>query len=510
MRKNEEYTGTVLRLGCNGEGILKEGDVTVFLPFALPGEKVRYRVLKVKDRVAYGKLSETIAPSEERVRPRCKTYGKCGGCQLQHYKYKWQLRAKTKTVADCLSKVAFLPVKPEPTVASDLEYGYRNKLQMPVRVKEDGSASIGFFAVNSHRLIETDDCAIQPPWCKDVIAALAEYLEKYRVPAYDEEKGTGLVRHLVVREVESHLLVTVVGNGDRLPFPEGLVALLRTRLSSFSLFYNVNKRADNVVFGKEFRLLFGKGKVIAKECGLSYAVGPESFVQVNDGVRRRIYRDVLARAEADEETTVIDAYSGAGFLTALFACRCKKAIGVEIVREAVDCADELCRMNGLTGKMVNLCADCGEVLADLIAKERAESRKLVLVLDPPRQGVDERILSAIRTSLPDKIVYVSCSPQTLARDLGILFGTLERTEKGIVKAASPCESPYRIDYLRPYDMFPQTKHVETLVVLSHKKPDSHLEMKIDFDNTSLDKTAIAERAEKRKPQEKTTYKKIQE
>ena len=132
----------------------------------------------------------------------------------------------------------------------------------------------------------------------------------------------------------------------------------------------------------------------------------------------------------------------------------------------MDCADELCRMNGLTGKMVNLCADCGEVLADLIAKERAESRKLVLVLDPTRQGVDERILSAIRTSLPDKIVYVSCSPQTLARDLGILFGTLERTEKGIAKAASPCESPYRIDYLRPYDMFPQTKHVECVVLMS--------------------------------------------
>ena len=206
--------------------------------------------------------------------------------------------------------------------------------------------------------------------------------------------------------------------------------------------------------------------MIAKESGLLYAVGPESFLQVNDGVRRKIYRDVLAQVQADEDTTVIDAYSGAGFLTALFALKCRKAIGVEIVREAVDCADELCRMNGLEGKMTNICADCGDVLADLVEKERKESGKLVLVLDPPRQGVDEKILSAVLKSMPDKIVYVSCSPQTLARDLGLLEGTLIRTEKGIVKAEDPAFAKYEIDYLRPYDMFPQTKHVETLVMLS--------------------------------------------
>ena len=510
MRKNEEYTGTVLRLGSNGEGILKEGDVTVFVPYALPEEKIRYLVLKEKGNVAYGKLLETIAPAEERVRPKCPYFGKCGGCQLQHYKYQWQLRAKRKTVEDCLSKIAFLSVKPGQTICSEEEYGYRNKLQLPVREKKDGSAAVGFFAPNSHRVIEAEDCAIQPDWCKQVISVLKTYLNRYRVPAYNEETHSGLIRHLVVRGVENELLITIVGNGKTLPHSDELIALLKEKFSSFSLFYNVNTRTDNVIFGRDFRLLYGKEKVIAKESGLLYAVGPESFLQVNDGVRRKIYRDVLAQVQADEDTTVIDAYSGAGFLTALFALKCRKAIGVEIVREAVDCADELCRMNGLEEKMTNICADCGDVLADLVEKERKESGKLVLVLDPPRQGVDEKILSAVLKSMPDKIVYVSCSPQTLARDLGLLEGTLIRTEKGIVKAEDPAPAKYEIVYLRPYDMFPQTKHVETLVVLSHKKPDSHIEVKIDFDNTSLDKSAIAERAEKRKPKDKPTYKDIQD
>ena len=411
---------------------------------------------------------------------------------------------------DCLSKIAFLSVKPGQTICSEEEYGYRNKLQLPVREKKDGSAAVGFFAPNSHRVIEAEDCAIQPDWCKQVISVLKIYLNRYRVPAYNEETHSGLIRHLVVRGVENDLLITIVGNGKTLPHSDELISLLKEEFSAFSLFYNVNTRTDNVIFGRDFRLLYGKEKVIAKESGLLYAVGPESFLQVNDGVRRKIYRDVLAQVQADEDTTVIDAYSGAGFLTALFALKCRKAIGVEIVREAVDCADELCRMNGLEGKMTNICADCGDVLADLVEKERKESGKLVLVLDPPRQGVDEKILSAVLKSMPDKIVYVSCSPQTLARDLGLLEGTLIRTEKGIVKAEDPAFAKYEIVYLRPYDMFPQTKHVETLVVLS-KKSASHIVVDVEFGEGEgqISLKEAKKSAEEQKPKKKITYKDIQ-
>ena len=231
-------------------------------------------------------------------------------------------------------------------------------------------------------------------------------------------------------------------------------------------------------------------------------------MQVNDGVRRKLYQDALKAAQITPDTTVIDAYSGAGMLTAIFATKAKKAVGIEIVKEAVDCANDLKIRNGLDKKMENINAPCETALPEVLRKVRSEGGDCVLVLDPPRQGVDEALIETIKESKPDRILYISCSPQTLARDVGLLTGTLVRDGEKLSK--SDGNGVYVLSSVQPYDMFPQTKHIETLVVLSHKKPDSHLEVKIDFDNTSLDKTAIAERAEKRKPQEKTTYKKIQE
>ena len=354
-----------------------------------------------------------------------------------------------------------------------------------------------------------NDCPIQPCWCKKIIKATRRYISECDVTAYSEESKAGLLKHVVVRDVDGKLLITYVINGNELPKKAELIAILSEEFKNFSLFENINKDDTNVILGEKFRCVYGPEKIGSSDMGVRYEIGPESFMQVNDLVRRKIYHDAVRAAEIIPGTTVIDAYSGAGLLTAIFASRAQKAIGIEIVKEAVDCADELKRVNGLDGRMENICAPCEVMLPLVMERERRSGARCVLVLDPPRQGVNEKLIEAIKKSRPERIIYISCSPQTLSRDLGLLTGTLERNGQELKKSENP-EGLYKIESVRPYDMFSQTKHVETLVVLSHKKPDSHLEVKIDFDNTSLDKTAIAERAGKRKPQEKTTYKKIQE
>lgn len=468
MEKNEEYIGIVEKTGANGEGILKNGDYTVFVPYALPEEKIKYKVLKVKKNICFAKLVELCVPSEERVRPKCPVYEKCGGCQLQHLKYKHQLILKRKIVKDCLSKIAFLDEKVMPTVPSELEYGYRNKLQLPIRTEKNGIA-IGFFAQNSHRIVQINDCPIQPWWCGKIIKIIRKYIDVFDVTAYSEESKCGLLKHVVVRDVDGKLIITVVINGNELPQVNRLVDLLSTEFGEFSLFVNINKDDTNVIFGKEFKCVYGRKKVVSSDMGVKFEIGPESFMQVNDLVRRNIYREAVKAADPDPDTVVIDAYSGAGLLTAIFATRAKKAVGIEIVKEAVDCADELKKLNGLDEKMENICAPCEVALPVVMERERLGGTKFTLILDPPRQGVDEKLISAIKTAMPERIVYISCSPQTLSRDLGLLSETLVREDGELKKAPENGElSKYKIEYVKPFDMFPQTRHVETLVVLSKK------------------------------------------
>ncbi len=461
MIKNEIRQGVVSRIGVSGEGIIKDGEYTVFVPFTLPTEKIEYKVLKVKDKLVFGKVLEVLTPCEERVRPNCDVYYKCGGCQLQHLKYKEQLKLKAKTVSDCLSKIGFITFDVPITQKSDNDYEYRNKLQLPVR--DDGELKIGFFAPNSHRVVEINDCPIQPRWCSTLISVFRSFILSNKITAYNDESGTGLIRHIVCRDVEGHLLITVVVNGDELLYSDLLIEELKKKFTRFSLFLNVNKKDDNVILGDKFICLYGPNKVKLNDMGIIAEMGAESFMQVNDSVRRKIYQKAFELADLDENTVVIDGYSGAGMLTALFAQRCFKAIGVEIIKEAVDIANELKNNNGLKN-MENILGDCAEVLPQILERERVSNKKTVLILDPPRQGVSEEVISAIKKSLPDKIIYISCSPQTLARDLGLILGTFKVVDGKTVKCENP-ESLYELSFVQPYDMFPQTKHVETVVGL---------------------------------------------
>ncbi len=462
MQKNEEFIGNVSAIGSNMEGIVRIGDRICFVPYAILGEKIKFKVLKVTKNLAFCKLLEVLAPAEERVRPKCSVYEKCGGCQLQHLRYKEQLKLKSNLVADCIKKIAGIDVVVPLTVRSTYEYEYRNKLQLPVRF--DKANDIGFFAQNSHRIVKIDECPIQKPWCSKIITALKNYLDKSGVSCYNENLKEGIVRHVVVRETENKLSIVIVINGDNLPKYELLIEELLGYFSNFNLFININKLHNNVILGTEYKRLFGEEFISTSELGINYKVVPASFIQVNDGVKRKLYADVVKSLGADNNVSVIDAYSGAGLMTALISKTAKKVYGIEIVKEAVESANRLIKENNVKN-VVNYCGPCEEVLPTLINTLKKQGETTAVVLDPPRKGCDKKVLDAILSSKPKKIIYVSCSPQTLARDLGILCGTLVY-EGNELKKATVQNKVYEITKIQPYDMFPQTKHVETLVCLS--------------------------------------------
>lgn len=468
MEKNKIYEGIVNTLGTNGEGIIKMDGYVVFVPFALQGEKILFKALKVAKNIVYGKLIEVLTPSGIRVRPKCTYFTKCGGCQLQHMDYKSQLSFKESKVADCFSKIANLPIKVSSAIPSYDVYRYRNNLQLPV-MSNNGQTVIGFYAENSHRVVPIDDCFINPEWTKSIIEAFKEFFDKYNVVGYDEARHTGDVREITVKAVKGKLIITAVCLKENLKHTNELAELLKNKLKvDFSFYLNLNNVRTNVIYGDKFKLIYGEPFLTSVSHEIRYKIGVRSFMQVNDWVCSKIYSAVIKQVPKEENVTVIDAYSGAGLMTAMLAQKASKAIGIEVIPEAVKMADDLAKENSLSHKMINHLAKVEDVLPNIIEKEKAEGKKIFLVLDPPRKGCDIKVIDSIIKSDIDKLVYVSCNPSTLARDVGLLCGTLEYKDGELVKTDCK-ELRYNVESVRPYDMFPQTKHVETLVCLTRKQ-----------------------------------------
>ena len=465
IAKNDEFVGIVDRLGANGEGIIKNGEFIVFVPYTLPTEKIKYKILKVTKNYAFGKVLEVLVPADDRIREVCPVFGKCGGCQLQHFKYSAQLKFKSQLVSDCFKKIAGFDVKVKSTVKSVQEYEYRNKLQLPIG-SVNGETQIGFFAENSHRIVPVKNCYIHPSWGQKLISAIRIFMLKNKISGYDEVSKTGLLRHVVCRETDNSFIITLVSTKAEIPHINDLIEELKSCFMNFSLYINVNSLDTNVVFGDEFILKYGAPTYIDDFLGLKYEVGVQSFMQINTLVATKLYQNAVKLLEPDEDTFVIDAYSGAGLMTAMFAKKAKCAFGIEIVPEAVKIADSLAKMNGLSDKMINKCGDCAKILPDMV-KDLSSKGKVSVVLDPPRKGCDYSVIEAIKSCEIDKIVYISCNPATLARDVGLLVGSLYYDGNEIKKAVDYTPK-YDITSIQPYDMFAQTKHVETLVCLTRK------------------------------------------
>ena len=466
MKKNDILTGKVNSVGMNGEGIIRIDGTTFFVPFCLPDEIIDFKVLKVKGSIGYGKVENVKSPSISRLKPVCSVFYKCGGCQLQHADYKAQTEYKADIVKTCFKKIAGLDIEINKKFSSPKEYGYRNKLQLPTRFDGRENA-VGFFRNNSHAVVKTATCPIHGAWADEVIAAVNEYVESYKIPLYNEANSSGILRHVVVREINGEYLFTFVVNANDLPHADELMNILKKRFDKFSLFVNINKLDTNVILGDEYKLLYGKGYIELTEFGVKYRIGPQAFYQVNTPVKTEIYTDVLSFI-GDDRPAVIDAYAGAGVLTAMLAKKAKTAYGVEIIKEACDSAEKLAKDNGIDNMSV-ICGDCEKVLPDLIGKIKSEGEKTVVVFDPPRKGVDIKTLLSALENKPDTIIYISCSPQTLARDVGVLVGSLKYENGQIINLSADFSPNYTIDFVGVYDMFPQTKHVETCVSLRKKE-----------------------------------------
>ena len=475
IEKNDIICAVTDAIGTNGEGIIRHEGITFFVPACLPGEKVRFRVLKVKGNIGYGKVEEILTPAEERVREKCPVYAKCGGCCLQHLDYSAQLAHKSSIVKDTLRKIGGINVAVPTAIKSETPYKYRNKLQIPVGVDKEGKTVIGFYAEHSHRIIPITACAIHPDWAEKLIAVVRRYMTECAVKGYDEETKKGSVRHIVAREIGGKYIITLVSAKRELPNLPYLVGLLSAQFQVFSLYVNFNDADTNVILGKEFQLVHGMGVFEAEEHGITYEAGPVTFLQVNQSVREKLYKDALKTVCADGDEVVIDAYSGGGLLTAMIAKKAKRVYGIELEEEASRCADSLKAKNGLEN-MTNICGYVEEKLQAVLEKEKGE--KVRLILDPPRSGIARSVTKALLASGIPKLTLISCNPATLARDLGILTGRLIETESGeLVKNPAyegkadneVLDGYYGIEKIQPYDMFPQTKHVETLVVLSQKE-----------------------------------------
>ncbi|WP_195478493.1 23S rRNA (uracil(1939)-C(5))-methyltransferase RlmD [Ruminococcus sp. D55t1_190419_H1] len=494
-RKNDIVTLKIEDCGIDGEGIGKADGFTVFVKDAVIGDTVRAKIMKAKKNYGYGRLEEIITPSPDRVEPKCQFARQCGGCQLQALSYEKQLEFKTSKVRGHLERIGgFTDIPMEKILGMDQPFHYRNKAQFPVGKSKDGRIITGFYAGRTHSIIENRDCALGVTRNKEVLDRVIAYMEKFHIQPYDENTGKGLVRHVLIRYgfFTDEMMVCLIINGEKLPGEEALVKSLCQIPETVSVMVNVNKKRNNVILGEKVRLLWGQPYITDKIGEISYQISPLSFFQVNPYQTGRLYGKALEYAQLSGNETVWDLYCGIGTISLFLAQKAKMVRGVEIIPAAIENAKENARLNGFANTEFFV-GKAEEVLPEQFARtgERAD----VIVVDPPRKGCDETLLSTIIKMQPDRVVYVSCDSATLARDLKYL-----------------CERGYELKKVCPVDMFPNTVSVETVVLLSHKKPDGHINVKVEFGDgegkVPLDN--IAKRAESYKPKERVTYKMIKE
>ena len=495
FRKNDLVTLEIEDCGIDGEGIGKADGFTVFVKDAVIGDTVTAKIIKAKKNYGYGRLMEVLKPSPYRVEPKCEFARQCGGCQLQALSYDQQLVFKTNKVKGHLERIGgFTDIPMEPIIGMDELFHYRNKAQFPVGRNKEGKIVTGFYAGRTHNIIENRDCALGVPENKEVLDRVIAHMEKYGIEPYNEATGKGLVRHVLIRYgyFTKEVMVCLILNGNKIPKEEQLVKSLCEIPGMTSITINVNKKRSNVILGEEIRLLWGQEYITDRIGDISYQISPLSFYQVNPMQTQKLYAKALEYADLHGQETVWDLYCGIGTISLFLAQKAKFVRGVEIVPAAIENAKENAKLNGLENTEFFV-GKAEEVLPREYKKNGVYAD--VIVVDPPRKGCDETLLETMIEMNPERIVYVSCDSATLARDLKYL-----------------CERGYELRKVCPVDQFGMTVHVETVVLLSHKKPDGHINVKVEFGKgegkVPLDN--IAKRAESYKPKERVTYKMVKE
>ena len=468
-KKNEQHPLRIEGYGSAGEGGARLEGQAVFVKGALAGEICQVQLLKVGKSAAWGRVTQVLTPVPGRQSPDCPRYPRCGGCQLRHMTYAEDLRFKRQKVQDALQRIGGWTGRVEKIHGAEAPDRYRNKIQFPVA---DGPR-VGFFRARSHEVIDAEDCLLQPLAATRLREAFKLWMERYQVPAYDERVHGGLIRHFYVRvNQRGQSLCAVIANGTDLPHQEELVqALRRAEPDLAGVVLSVNQEKTNVILGKTHRCLWGRDYLEDTLCGLTFRLSVPSFYQVNREQAEVLYGRALAFAGLTGRETVLDLYCGIGTITLVMARQAGRAIGAEVIPAAVEDAKANAARNGVTNAEF-LCADAAQAAQTLADRGL---RPDVICVDPPRKGLAPAVIDAIVQMAPQRLVYVSCDPATLARDV-------KRME----------EQGYVLQRAEAVDLFPRTAHVETVVLLSQQKPDDTIE--IDLDLGELDATAAETKA----------------
>ncbi|MBU3108048.1 23S rRNA (uracil(1939)-C(5))-methyltransferase RlmD [Clostridium gasigenes] len=453
IEKNKEYILDIVGQGYEGEGIAKVDSYPIFIQGALTGEKVKILAIKANKNFGFGKLLEIIEPSEERVTPECEHAKRCGGCSIQHMNYKNQLDFKFDRVKDCMHKIAGLTTDlVQYPIGMETPTRYRNKVQLPVGMVK-GKIAIGFYATRSHNIIDINKCLIQDEIADKVAAITRSWMEKYKIlPATTDGifDPKGLVKHIMIRKgfKTDEVMVVLVTIKKTVPHINEFIANIRDNIDGIkSIVHNINSKDTNVVLGTDFRTIWGAEKITDYIDKFKFNISPVSFFQINPVQTEVLYSTALKYAALTGKETVIDAYCGTGTITLFLGQKAEKVYGVEIVPEAIENAIE----NAKENKIYNaefLVGTAEEKIQELLDQGVKPD---TIVVDPPRKGCDIKLLEAIAQAKPKNVVYISCDPSTLARDLKIL------TEKG-----------FKVGKIQPVDMFPHTPHIECVVKLKRK------------------------------------------
>lgn len=449
MKKNDMITLEVTGLTSEGCGIGRYEGMAIFVPFSAVGDVLRCHVLKVQKSYAYAKIEQILTPSKDRCEANCTAYGKCGGCQLRHISYSAELRAKEDIVRDAFLRIGGLELEIEPIISTGKTERYRNKAQLPVS-EIGGEPICGFYSPRSHRVIPCADCRLEPEVFSEISREILDFQRKSGLSCYDEQSGRGLLRHIYLRKGyhSGEIMVCLVVT-ERTTAYGALAGILTEKFPQIkSVLLNINDKDTNVILGNTEILLLGDGKIRDTICGVGVEISAKSFYQINTPAAEMVYRKAAEYADLSGKETLLDLYCGAGTVGLSMAGEIEKLIGVETVPEAIENARKNAARNGV-GNAEFIVGDSGEI-AKMLA-ERGE-RPDVIIVDPPRKGCDSAALDAILEMSPSRVVMISCNPATAARDVKYL-----------------CERGYRAERACPADLFPRTRHVETVVLLSRKE-----------------------------------------
>lgn len=456
LKKNEEYVVQIIDNGFGGEGIAKIDNFIVFVPNTLKDEKVKIKILKVTSSHAFAKVVDIIEKSNNRIENDCDTYSKCGGCALRHIKYDESVLIKKKTVENTLKKTLGKKVKIDEVIKMEYPFFYRNKLQYPIGLNEENEPVMGVYAERSHRIIETCDCKIQNKLCQDIANSIFEYIKENKIEVYNEKNLKGSIRHLVIRVgiKTNEVLVMLVTNTEKIEKEKEFVDYITKKYKEIkTIVKNVNNKNTNVILGNKTQVIFGNGYIEDYIGKFKFKISPMSFYQVNPIQTKKLYDKAIEYASLVGTETVLDLYCGIGTIGICASEKVKKLYGIETIPEAIEDAKENAKMNNVKNAEFFV-GDVENKLPKFIKEKDVNSD--VVFIDPPRKGCDKTAVDTLIKISPQRIVYVSCNPATLARDLKLF------------------EEKYEIKKIAICDMFPFTSHVECVSVLNLKKISSYL------------------------------------